>query len=204
MFVPESISFDEAKRVLFPLFRREYLGIGESPIDSHLLSAVASRLMRFRGNEEEVSEFVFGKMKEWDGLGDERSLELWTGIGKLRDADELAAFAITAKVPQNAAEAFYAYPQTPAGQQKVVKAPGGWQEHFDNYLHAAFDRKDKAPDYLRAMVRRSLLFALNEGSVTLTVTAEQKRIFDEAWKDVPEALKHVQVKEEPKGEEQKK
>jgi len=197
-YLLSDISHEDKKALLLPTLRREYLDVtvGTTPI-VRIIADILGQMEK----DTDVQAVTLDRLVECDRLGDERSALLWYGINSSVDAERLRTLAMTATVPRNAATAFYAYANTPVGQKQVVNTPGGWQKHFQSYLQAAFARNDRAYDFLRAMAGEFLLPPLNRGNVTLTVTAEQKKILDSAWKDVPDALKHVQVKEEPKEDE---
>jgi hypothetical protein len=217
--VGRQASFDKHKKLLLPLFKREYLTVHSEigPVD--VIGRVAGILSDFRDEAGyELDVFFLDKLIEWDQLGDERSVVLWRGLTWPKTwNDQLAAKALAftkaAKIPRNAAISFYRYAGTPVGVREVHKTPDGWQRHFEYYLSIAFakerdydqqrflaellgykDRKGKFHE--TGMVQR-----MRDGSVVLEVTTEQKKVLEAAWKRQPEALKYVKLKEEQMEEE---
>lgn len=71
-----------------------------------------------RDEKRPIARRLLEKLFRWDGLGDERSVVMWAGLRPAgfdeETAGDLLRFMCRARVPVNAARAFYAYAATPA------------------------------------------------------------------------------------------
>jgi hypothetical protein len=206
-----AVGRDGLDRLLLPLLRREYLGVKQGGLVKRALQA----LSRLHGQDQSnLAGEILDRLAAWDAMGDERSAVMWSGLRRpgLLDAatsSRIAALAREARVPRNAAEAFHLYPPTPKGLREVVRAEGGWQRHFEEYVEAAFGKPDAetAVEFLRALAGRrdpgpgrfvpsSMCQRLREGNVVLLVDEERKRLLERAWAPIPEALEYVRLREE--------
>jgi len=203
------VSREEACRLLYPILRREYLGVCDGALVEKALRAL--RQVN-NGKESKVAEHALSKLISWDKAGDVRSPVMWSGLSTLSEVDgetakKLKALMATAKVPENAGRAFHAYARTPLGAKELAEK--GWRSYFTTYLQVAFGKKTREEQYyyLRALsgYRRvkdgraefvefdELPSALRKGKVSLVVNDAQKKLLEKAWEHTPEALKHVAV-----------
>ena len=147
------------------------------------------------------------KLASWDALGDERSAVAWRGVrpgvSSLGDeaAGKLKALIRAAKIPLNAAEAFYAYPKCPAGAKEIKSI--GLAAYLRSYLDMAFSKGGSLREYpfLRALVAtdplaEQLTRMVRDQKVDLTVTSREFALLKRAWRKAPQALEYLVVEDE--------
>ncbi len=216
-FIPPK---QKTNALLLPVLRREYLGVNEGQLMHQALMA----LQDVNGKKDSgLIEKIVRNIVAWDELGDSRSSYVWHGPGAWGtitywpsandDTGQMLKGLITAaKVPQNAAEAFFAFAKTPFGKKEIEKI--GWQTYFDTYLKNAMSKKteEKQHAYLRALSGYSfsdgsrtqfhsypnLVEYIEEGNVDLSAVREH--ILRKAWGDNPMFLSYLKKKEPKEGE----
>jgi hypothetical protein len=186
-----------AERLLLPLIRRQYL--------DH--AALMETTVRMLNTHPPMRAKILERLIEFDGQNDARSALLWNGL-TLQDAAHpqaaaLRVLALNAKVPQNAAQAFFHFIGTAAGQAEVEQDGGkAWLESF---LEAAFKKNEATrSEFLLALVTtkaegiapaRRLADFLIAGSIVLKLPPEKKKWLEQAWQSSPEALKRIEAKQ---------
>lgn len=205
----------KAREVLLPLLRREYLSVGKGELIRGALRCLNSL---HESSDMKYPNMLLDKLSEWDQLGDDRSVLMWDGLRAFSKWDDktctrVRTFIAKARVPQNAAKAFWAFSYSTSGRKIIRGDKRGWQVLYEEYLRIAFEKSDtdrdvrrqKQVEFLQALTgeyrakdgkvsfRKNLSFLqfLQESKVVLTVTDEQRKVLAGAWSHFPEAMKHV-------------
>jgi hypothetical protein len=187
---------ERAAQLLTPLLTADNLSLRKGQFARQALQA----LWRTHGPEASLVKIVLDLLEATDAKELAHSADLWFALpaSLMSDAaaERLRAFSRKARIPRNAATAFFVFVHTPAGRRALIK-PGGWTSHFAGYLDAAFAQKGAAlttrlaalsayPKFSAPTDGSYLTRILSSGRVRLRLSEEKLKIVRAAWPEIAE------------------
>jgi len=205
VFRPRHVHYAQARALLRPLVRREYLTSRLGERGRSIVELALVLLHQFgpaaAADVETVVREAICHAEKWRAGSDLLLPRLDVSHLAADVARELRALALGSGEPDVAGAAFWQYLKTPAGRHELKK--GGAERYLSGVMTAALARptREQRVKYLRALVatreaRACLLRLLRDRKAEIAVAKDQFPVLKSAWRKAPEAIKFILPKEE--------